>query len=264
MDGINWDGLKGRNIFADFASGMEYGSEMRARRAKAEQEAARRQALNLYATDPAEAERALMAAGDIETANAIRTRTRQDRQDKARTDASARYAKGDAAGAQQAALEAGEFDLAKSIAGLDADKRKMARENAEDLGGFAIGIRNVPYEQRKAIIAQARPILMQKGFTAEQIAAFDPTDENITALAASAMGLKEALQQADREADNKRADQQFEETKRHNRAGEAVASQNAATSAFSARTGRMSFEERKKAGGFGTPGGMPVPTGKQY
>lgn len=51
------------------------------------------------------------------------------------------------------------------------------------------------------------------------------------------------------------------EAARHNQIGEQqgwrgldISQQNANTSAFSAQTGRMSFEERRRQGGFGTPG----------
>jgi len=40
-------------------------------------------------------------------------------------------------------------------------------------------LQSVPYEQRKARIAAIAPRLQQEGFTPEQIAAYDPTDEKI-------------------------------------------------------------------------------------
>ena len=255
MDGINWSGLsQSRNVFADLAQGLRYGSDLRKERQKADQEAARTRALNLFSTDPRGAETALMSAGDIETAELLRKRREFEEASKRRANAAELVGKGDYRGAQQAALSGGDFDMAKSIAGLDIDQRKAARERAQDLGGFALGIKGLPYDQRRSVIQQAASILQQQGFTEEQIAGFDPTDANLQALAAQAMDLKTALEEADRQADNARADRQADETQRHNRASEATAAQNASTSASNAARGWAAHNERRRSGGYGTPG----------
>lgn len=254
MDGINWQGLQPRNIFNDVAQGFEYGSDLRDRRQKSEAAAARQRAMNIFASDPAAAERELMALGDIETANQLRTRAREDRTDKARSDATAMYGKGDVEGAQRTAIAAGDFDLAKEISGLDATKRKAAKENAEEIGGFAQAIANVPYEQRKAILQQAAPILQQKGFTPEQIAGFDPTDEALRGLVASAMDLKTALDEQDRGRDNARADAQLEETRRSNRTREGISRGQLGVAQSNSARGWAAHKARAAAGGYGTPG----------
>lgn len=221
MDDINWGGLVNRtNPFAEYSDGLQRGVQMRDDRIKIQREHERRKAYNLFATDPKGAETALMSAGDIDGAETIRKRRMAVAEEARRARVGGMVAKKDYAGAQAEAMGGGDFDMAASIANMDSESRKAARERSEDLGGFALAIKGQPYEQRKAIIAQARPILMEQGFTPEQIAAFDPTDANIQSLVASATDLKTALEQADRQADNQRADSQASETARHNRASE--------------------------------------------
>lgn len=59
-------------------------------------------------------------------------------------------------------------------------------ERAKDANGAMANIVNVvgrlPYEQRRDAIRQAAPFLMQMGIEPQQIAGFDPTDDNILAL----------------------------------------------------------------------------------
>lgn len=231
MDGINWNGLNQPNPFANFAEGLRFGADMRQQRERTDLLRQRQQ---------------------LEVQKAQREQALADEERARRAAVGGAVAKGDYAGARTAA--AGDFDMIGEINKMDAEQRKVARENAADLGGFAAGIAKVPYEQRKGIIAQAKPILSQRGFTPEQIDAFDPTDANLQALTASAMDLKTALEQSDREADNKRADAQLSETQRHNRSAEGTAAANARTAASNAARGWAAHNARVKAGGYGTPG----------
>jgi hypothetical protein len=255
MDGINWNGLVQRtNPFDSFSQGLQNGSELRQARIKADQEAARREAYNLFGKDPKAAEDALLATGDLDGAETIRKRREAGEADTRRKAAAGKVATGDYKGAQTVAIEGGDFDMAKSIAQMDSESRKAARERAEDLGGFALGIKGLPYEQRKSVIAQAKPILLEQGFSAEQIDAFDPTDDNIAALAASATDLKTALDQADKERDFGLRKEQVGETKRHNRTQEGVAARNSGIAASNSARGWAAHNARVKAGGYGTPG----------
>lgn len=255
MDGINWGGLNnGANPFASFTQGMERGAEMREARAQRDREATRRQAINLFATDPRGAEAGLMAVGDIETAEALRKRREGAATDERRAKVGGMVGQKDYAGAQAEAIAGGDFDMAKSIAGLDEAQRKAAREHAEDLGGFAMGLKTVPYEQRKAIIAQVRPLLLQRGFNEQQIDGFDPSDANITALATSAMDLKTALDEANRQRDDARADAQAEERRRHNSALERQGKDRLGIARDANARGWAAHKARVAAGGYGTPG----------
>jgi hypothetical protein len=60
------------------------------------------------------------------------------------------------------------------------ERTRQARERRMAVFNNVLsGLRNAPYEQRKARIQQLAPRLIEEGFTQEQIAAYDPTDERI-------------------------------------------------------------------------------------
>lgn len=191
MDGINWGGLAPRvNVFDQLSEGLMRGTEMRQQRERA----------NLFAQKQA-----------FEMEEAKRARAKEDRE--LATDNENRLERGiighmaakDPKAAAAKAVEVGQFDLAKELSALNESQRKVARENAEDLGGFAVALKNVPYDQRKAVIAQAQDTLIGYGFTPDKIAAFDPTDEALDAQAAGAFDLKSALEEANRKRDDARA-----------------------------------------------------------
>ncbi len=244
---LQWDRLApATNTTGNILAGFEAGDAMR-------RKTVTQNALALYQTDPEAAVKALMPV-DPGTALQLRGVARQDRTDAARTKAADQYGSGDVAGATQTAIGAGDFDMARQIAALTKEQRDVAKQHAEELGSYAYSLKGLPYEQAKARIAADTPMLLKRGFKSEEIASFDPTPQNIDVVVGQAMDLKTALDHADKSADNQRADQTAAEVARHNREAEKVARQNAGTSAYSAQTGRMSFNERKKAGGFGTPG----------
>lgn len=240
MAEINWGALvQQRNPFDNFAEGMQGGAQMRMDRERQ----------NLFAQEHAykleERKRALA----------------EDQENRLERGIVGHMARTDPRGAQKKAVEVGQFDLAAEMGKLDESQRKAARENAEDLGGFASGLLSVPYEQRKGVIAQARPILIQKGFTEQQIDAFDPSDQGLQALVTSAMDLKTALEEANRQRDDKRQAETAAEARRHNsvleKQGDArvgIARGQLGVSQSNAARGWAAHKERKRAGGYGTPG----------
>lgn len=260
MDGINWGGLvPQRNIFDQVSQGFERGQDMRLQGDKARREAERQKAFNLFATDPQAAEDALMASGDIEAAETLRKRRLSAAEDARRAKVGGMVQKKDYAGAQAAAIEGGDFDMAKTIGGLNEAQRKAARDRADDLAGFGLGIKGQPYEARKAIIEQAKPILVEQGFTPEQIAAFDPTDQNIDALVASATDLKTALEEQNRQRDDKRSEEALSETKRSNRTREGISRGQLGVAQSNSARGWAAHKARLAAKGYGTPGfGGPI------
>lgn len=167
---------------------------------------------------------------------------REEAQYQAGLDAAARrktalatYATDPSAGRKQA-LEAGDFDLVDQINKLDASQRELVAKNNADVAAFAATLKNTPLEARKTMLTNPRNVefLTQRGFTPEQIAGFDPTDQALDSVIAQGMKVGEILaqQNADRdfglrktdtEADNARADAQFAETKRSNRVNEGYA-----------------------------------------
>ena len=184
MSDINWAGLVQRtNPFGEFADGMARGQEMRQSRVRE----------NLFMQKQAAEAKQLAKAEALDDENRLE---RGILGNMARTDPRAAAAK---------AVEVGQFDMAGELSKLDENQRKVARENAEDLGGFASGLLGLPLEQRKGVIEQAAPILTQKGFKPEQIQAFDPSDANLQALVSSSMTLKTALEEANRKRDDARA-----------------------------------------------------------
>jgi hypothetical protein len=232
MSDINWSLAVNRtNPFGEFADGLQRGADMR-RQTERDNIFKERHAFEMEQANRQRQQEEALAARKAEVGGAV--------------------AKGDFGAARQAA--GGDFDMLESIGKLDEAQRKAARENAEDVGGFAAGLMQAPPEQRKAIIAQARPILKEKGFSDEQIDGFDPSDANLQALVTSSMGLKTALEEANRKRDDKRAEMTAEEARRHQREMEAQGRSRIGLASDANRRGWASFNERKKAGGFGTPG----------
>jgi hypothetical protein len=96
----------------------------------------------------------------------------------------------------------------------------------------------VPYEQRQAFIQKFTPMLLQHHLTAEQISAFDPTDDAIDVITGQAQGIDKTISAQQRAAE-------MTETHRHNVEGEnqgrqrvGIEAQNAATAQQNAATSR--------------------------
>lgn len=232
MDGINWGGLvQRRNFFDELADGFSKGQEIRLDRQHAAAQAEQQQ---------------------FQREEILRKRGIEEADMRRKANVGAAVAKGDFAGARTAAE--GDFDLIKSVGELDDAQKKAAREKADDLAGFAAVVKLQPYEKRRAIITEATDVLAGYGFTPDKIAAFDPTDAALDAQIARAMDLKTALEEANRQRDDARADKQAKETERHNRAGEATASRNARTAESNSARGWAAHRARERAGGYGTPG----------
>jgi hypothetical protein len=62
-----------------------------------------------------------------------------------------------------------------------AERFKGADRHAEVLSRMAAGVRQVPYEQRRALLQQLAPQLQQMGVSMEEIATFDPSDQQLDA-----------------------------------------------------------------------------------
>lgn len=108
-------------------------------------------------------------------------------------------AQGDFAGASKAALEAGDFDIHQLVAGLDAEQKKAARERNREFATLALSVANKPYEARRAILEASAPFFANMGLDPQQVAQFDPTDENIDSVLQTAQGFEEALKRYDKQ-----------------------------------------------------------------
>lgn len=87
--------------------------------------------------------------------------------------------RGDYGAAQQAAIGAGDFDLAKQIGGLDDAQRKRAADEAGAIGRVAQALTAVPEAQRASELAKYAPMLRQAGIGAHELQGVDLTDAGL-------------------------------------------------------------------------------------
>lgn len=129
-------------------------------------------------------------------------------------------------------------DAADALDMSDRQKRE-ASERAGMLASYAQSLKALPPEQRKAALANDAPQLIERGLTAEMIAGFDPSDQNIDKVTNEALGIKDKLVldlkkqtfQAGRE------DAQFNQTMETKKFGHTVAKDNASLGIDRARLG---------------------------
>ena len=110
-------------------------------------------------------------------------------------------ATGDYAGARTAALQGGDFDVLEHIKGLEGDKRDLIKRRAEAAAPVLYTAGKLPYEQRKAYIAQAADSLTANGWTPDEIAGFDPTDGAIGSMVAQAQSISDIFGREEKAAD---------------------------------------------------------------
>lgn len=128
----------------------------------------------LSAYDPA-------AAATIQNQQLVRRKYETEQQDRQRAVALGTLATTDPRGAQQEALAAGDFDLAGHFEKLDDANRSKLAAFYKAAGPIAYQMRQIADpEQRKALLAQARPVLEATGVDPKAIDGFDVT--NNTAL----------------------------------------------------------------------------------
>lgn len=215
----------------------------------ARKESDTKNALALYATDP---EGGISALNKVDPVLGFKLRDDYTER-KAAADRKAVFAEADPTKRASAAQATGDPDTIKAVMSMDAATRAQKKEATDAVGGFVFGLlKSVPYEQRKAAIAQNMQGLQQAGFTPEQLQSYDPTDDNLHATLSQVQTLDQALSAADKEADNKRADATAAETARHNRASEANQGVTAQASMVRAR---------KLAAGRGGGSSLPPPPG---
>jgi hypothetical protein len=118
------------------------------------------------------------AAATLQHQQLLRRKELQDQQDRERAVALGTLATSDPAGAAQEATAAGDFDLADHFSKLnDANRSKLAAFY-KAAGPIAYQMRQIKDpEQRKALLAQARPILEATGVDHKAIDGFDVTND---------------------------------------------------------------------------------------
>lgn len=196
-----------RDVLSAFQSGQ-----------MARKESDTKNALALYATDP---EGGISALNKVDPILGFKLRDDFTARREA-ADRKAVFAEADPTKRASAAQATGDPDTIKAVMSLDAATRAQKKEATDAVGGFVFGLlKGVPYDQRKAAIAQNAQGLQEAGFTPEQLQSYDPTDDNLKATLAQVQTLDQALKYADQQTDNERAAAQAAEVARHNRAMEA-------------------------------------------
>jgi hypothetical protein len=108
----------------------------------------------------------------------------QRAQTAAQSQAAQDFTAGNQTGAQADMIGAGLWD---GLTGVNASQKQnydQANKDAENFAGIIHSVSSLPYEQRSGAIASVKPVLMKiPGFSSDSIDNFDPTNENIAALA---------------------------------------------------------------------------------
>lgn len=116
------------------------------------------------------------------------------RADAARPGIEQRIAARDYQGAQAAALNAGDLDLAKAIGGLAEDQREQLASQNEMMGRSAMSLRRVPMEQRATVFRGMLPRLRANGFGEEELAGItDFSDANLDYFVSMSQSIKDHL-----------------------------------------------------------------------
>lgn len=108
---------------------------------------------------------------------------------------------GDIEGARRAAVAAGDFDVVDHLNKLDDDKRAAVLRKVQTAAPIAFDAAKLPYEQRRAFIAQQAPLLTANGWSTEELAGLDPTDQNLGSFVAGAQTLAQKLEAVEKEKD---------------------------------------------------------------
>jgi hypothetical protein len=172
------------NFMEMFAHAANAGRQMR-------QQDDRRNALAMYAKDPDGAENALMASGDVDTANALmQRRVAKQKYEQEQTGiqtrkaVGAKVAAGDRKGAQAVAAQAGDFDLQKSLSEMDDTEFNRNLKGAELTAQLADGIKANSAEgtpERQRMVQSVHANMVHLGLAAPD-AQIDSSDAGLDAL----------------------------------------------------------------------------------
>lgn len=116
----------------------------------------------------------------------------RERAQAGRQQSGAMAATGDFAGARRAALSAGDFDIVAAIGGLEQDKYQQLSREFDTIGKLHPVLKQLPIEQRAQT---AIPILRQAGFSDQELAGFDWSDQSLDGVFALSQSGQAALKQ---------------------------------------------------------------------
>lgn len=176
------------NYLATFQAGAQAGQQMRLQQA-------RQNALATYQTDPQGAQNALIAAGDIDTANALGQIADRQQQRTTRASVSQKLSTGDYRGAQGDAIAGGNPQLASAVAKLQDDDLAIKDRQANILGGSIDALLQIPdlNERRAVLQAHAADLSQALGVKPEDVANYDVSDQNLRYQLGHAVGLAKAI-----------------------------------------------------------------------
>lgn len=234
------------NYVAAFLDAQEAGRQNARRRVV-------QNALGKINSDPGAAQDELMRAGAFEEAAQAAHLGQVRRDQQLRTKIAPKVSSGDYAGAEQDAAAGGDFELAKTLGGMDDHKLKLMEGNTQKVAAIAHYLQTVTDpNERQAIWQQTAPHLVQQGILRqEDVPNIDISDHGLQAYQAQGMTVSQQIELEFKKRAEQMKGDQFDETKRHNRADEHISQQNADAHTFSAH-------KPPAGGGAGVPA---APTG---
>lgn len=173
---IDWGLLQPTNALGSYVSAFEAGRQ----RGK---EKGVESALSRYAADPQGAAAELMKY-DPQLGMTMQADAKRKADEERRRGYGAQFA-ADPRAAIGAATQAGDFDVAQAFSQMTKEQQAKALEHQQTLAAIGGKLVKMPYDQRVAAMQQLGPALVARGFGQEEIAGFDPTDENLQALMTS-------------------------------------------------------------------------------
>lgn len=118
------------------------------------------------------------------------------REQQARGVVSQRAATGDYRGAQQAAVSAGDFDLATQVQRLGAQDQERLKAEADAIGRVAFSLSSIPQEQRQQALRSMLPALRSAGISDQEIAQADLSDQGLRGYISLATSINDQFQQS--------------------------------------------------------------------
>jgi len=188
--GVNWSLLQPVDIGGMFQRGYEQGQQM-------VEKARVKSALEAFSQDPTnpDALNALAAASPEFAMKLGVHRMGVAEKEAERQRIASYYTPGDLQTGRKAAMASGDWDIATELGKLDDDTRKRAVEEAKAVAPVAYKAMQLPYEQRKPYLMSIAPQLAAVGFTAEEIEAFDPSDQALGGIIQTVQTLEQAREQ---------------------------------------------------------------------
>ena len=187
--------------------------------------------------------------GDLRTGQALDGQVRDQQQAERGANLTGLLRSGDYGGAEALANSPEELQqITEFRTNASEQERAAAAARAGEMAALVGSIQSLPPEQQYAAAQQAA---QRMGMDPASITPDMVTPQELERLRMQSMGLAAYLQFQDREADNRRQDEQFAETRRHNQATEGVAQARVGVS--QAREGRVAARGGGRSGGGSAP-----------